>query len=675
MKRTIILLVAAILTLPCLMAATKQSETYNILKAIEAIQNQDYDTAIDALNAELEADAKNGYAYLWAAMIYANASDEYGTVLSYSDKALQYLPKKDNAYRSTAYDVRARAYYNLGKQENAIADISEAIKLDPKDVDFLNLRHQIYYEQGRYDLALADAKKITEVEPGNSLGFIALGRLADEQKDYQTALTNYDYAVKLDSDNSECYSYRASTYVNMSRWNDATDDIISALALDENDDISKDLFTTIADSAAVTLKTKLKIQAKKEPNNALWPFMLGVMNMRKTDYREAVKYLEQSYRIEPRLTAAYGLSSNYAFLGQLNKALDYADRIQQLDSTSYSGIYCKAQAYYSNCRWADAEKAYTEYIDAQPDDPDGYQSRAAARRHLKNFDGAIEDITAALTLDESPTLFLTAGDVYRGAGDKATAKDYFEKTIAADTLDTYGYLRIYAYGYLGRFDEAKRTIAEILPKAVVQDFYNFACYHALFGDKQEAVAMLNKAVDKGFANLAKLEGDDDLNSLRQLDGFKKVAERVKALNAEDADTDADYQDETVEVPMTKDSGVYKVKCNINGLPLHFVFDTGASDITMSSVEASFMLKNNYLSAKDVVGSKNYQTANGDIIEGTMLNLRNVNFGGLSLDNVKASVVKTQNAPLLLGQSVLSRLGKVEIDYSKNVLRITHRVKK
>lgn len=600
MKRTIILLVAAILTLPCLMAATKQSETYNILKAIEAIQNQDYDTAIDALNAELEADAKNGYAYLWAAMIYANASDEYGTVLSYSDKALQYLPKKDNAYRSTAYDVRARAYYNLGKQENAIADISEAIKLDPKDVDFLNLRHQIYYEQGRYDLALADAKKITEVEPGNSLGFIALGRLADEQKDYQTALTNYDYAVKLDSDNSECYSYRASTYVNMSRWNDATDDIISALALDENDDISKDLFTTIADSAAVTLKTKLKIQAKKESNNALWPFMLGVMNMRKTDYREAVKYLEQSYRIEPRLTAAYGLSSNYAFLGQLNKALDYADRIQQLDSTSYSGIYCKAQAYYSNCRWADAEKAYTEYIDAQPDDPDGY---------------------------------------------------------------------------LGRFDEAKRTIAEILPKADVQDFYNFACYHALFGDKQEAVAMLNKAVDKGFANLAKLEGDDDLNSLRQLDGFKKVAERVKALNAEDADTDADYQDETVEVPMTKDSGVYKVKCNINGLPLHFVFDTGASDITMSSVEASFMLKNNYLSAKDVVGSKNYQTANGDIIEGTMLNLRNVNFGGLSLDNVKASVVKTQNAPLLLGQSVLSRLGKVEIDYSKNVLRITHRVKK
>lgn len=403
--------------------------------------------------------------------------------------------------------------------------------------------------------------------------------------------------------------------------------------------------------------------------------MLGLYNMRKTDYREAAKYLEQSYKIEPTLSAAYGLSSSYAIMGRLDKALDYADRIQQLDSTSYSGIYCKAQSYYSNCLWADAEKAYSEYIDAQPDDPDGYHSRAGARRHLKNFDGAIEDITTALTLDESPALFFTAGDIYWGAGDKATAKDYFEKAIATDTLDTYGYIRIYAYGYLGRFDEAKRTIAETLPKADVQDLYNFACYHALFGDKQEAIAMLNKAVDKGFCNLAKLEGDSDLDSLRQLDGFKKVEERVKAFNAEDADNNADYQEETVEVPMTKDSGVYKVKCNINGLPLHFVFDTGASDITMSSVEASFMLKNNYLSAKDVVGSKNYQTANGDIIEGTMLNLRNVNFGGLSLDNVKASVVKSQNAPLLLGQSVLSRLGKVEIDYSKNVLRITHRVKK
>ena len=64
-------------------------------------------------------------------------------------------------------------------------------------------------------------------------------------------------------------------------------------------------------------------------------------------------------------------------------------------------------------------------------------------------------------------------------------------------------------------------------------------------------------------------------------------------------------------------------------------------------------------------------ANGDITVGTVINLKNVNFGGLDLDNVKASVVRNQKAPLLLGQSVLGRLGKIEIDNSKNVLKISH----
>ena len=45
-----------------------------------------------------------------------------------------------------------------------------------------------------------------------------------------------------------------------------------------------------------------------------------------------------------------------------------------------------------------------------------------------------------------------------------------------------------------------------------------------------------------------------------------------------------------------------------------------------------------------------------------------------MNNIKASVVRNQAAPLLLGQSVLSKLGKIEIDNTKNVLRITHKQK-
>jgi len=63
-------------------------------------------------------------------------------------------------------------------------------------------------------------------------------------------------------------------------------------------------------------------------------------------------------------------------------------------------------------------------------------------------------------------------------------------------------------------------------------------------------------------------------------------------------------------------------------------------------------------------------ANGNVSVGTLINLKNVHFGGLNLNNVRASVVRNQKAPLLLGQSVLSRLGKIEIGNKKNLIRIS-----
>ena len=64
-------------------------------------------------------------------------------------------------------------------------------------------------------------------------------------------------------------------------------------------------------------------------------------------------------------------------------------------------------------------------------------------------------------------------------------------------------------------------------------------------------------------------------------------------------------------------------------------------------------------------------ANGNVSVGTVINLKEVDFGGFTLNNVKASVVLNQKAPLLLGQSVLGRLGKIEIDNQRQVLKISH----
>lgn len=64
-----------------------------------------------------------------------------------------------------------------------------------------------------------------------------------------------------------------------------------------------------------------------------------------------------------------------------------------------------------------------------------------------------------------------------------------------------------------------------------------------------------------------------------------------------------YEDVVIEVPFTKEGEVLKVKCQINTLPLYFIFDTGVSDVSMSDVEANIMLKNDYLLSQDIVGKQ------------------------------------------------------------------------
>jgi clan AA aspartic protease (TIGR02281 family) len=121
------------------------------------------------------------------------------------------------------------------------------------------------------------------------------------------------------------------------------------------------------------------------------------------------------------------------------------------------------------------------------------------------------------------------------------------------------------------------------------------------------------------------------------------------------------------IEMEKINGTYQIPCKVNGIPMKFIFDTGASDVTISITEANFMIKQGLLTSEDIIGKTNYEIANGDIIEGTQIYLKTIEIGNLTLKNVKASVINKQNSPLLLGQTAISKLGKYSIN--KNYLII------
>ena len=124
---------------------------------------------------------------------------------------------------------------------------------------------------------------------------------------------------------------------------------------------------------------------------------------------------------------------------------------------------------------------------------------------------------------------------------------------------------------------------------------------------------------------------------------------------------------STEVAMEKSNGVYKVPVTVNGVSMKFILDTGASLISISSTEAEFMLKQGTITDADVVGQSRFQDANGDISSGSVIRLKSVQIGDRILENVNASVVSGTKAPLLLGQSALSKFGKISVDYRRNTV--------
>jgi aspartyl protease family protein len=82
-----------------------------------------------------------------------------------------------------------------------------------------------------------------------------------------------------------------------------------------------------------------------------------------------------------------------------------------------------------------------------------------------------------------------------------------------------------------------------------------------------------------------------------------------------------------------------------------------------------MLKHGHLSKDDFMGTETYSIANGDITEGTIIIIRKLEFGNQTLNNIKASIIHNLKSPLLLGQSAISKLGKIQIDPENSTLTI------
>jgi predicted aspartyl protease len=110
-----------------------------------------------------------------------------------------------------------------------------------------------------------------------------------------------------------------------------------------------------------------------------------------------------------------------------------------------------------------------------------------------------------------------------------------------------------------------------------------------------------------------------------------------------------------------------VKVMISGYPLYFTLDTGCSGVHISCTEYMFLKKQGIkMENKGTVKTLN---ADGVEKECPVIEIKDFKIGDINLGPVECTVSDNPNAPTLIGQNVLKKLGVIQIDYNNNNLII------
>lgn len=122
------------------------------------------------------------------------------------------------------------------------------------------------------------------------------------------------------------------------------------------------------------------------------------------------------------------------------------------------------------------------------------------------------------------------------------------------------------------------------------------------------------------------------------------------------------------IQMEPYGGVYRIPCVVNGARMKFIFDTGASNVCISMTMAEYLYDNGYLEDNDIKGVGSSSVADGRIVDHIKILLRDIQIENLHINNVEAIVVDGQNAPLLMGQSAIQKLGKIELNGNTLIIK-------
>jgi tetratricopeptide (TPR) repeat protein len=137
---------------------------------------------------------------------------------------------------AAAFTIRGRAYRAKGDYGRAIADYTDAIRIEPNYVLAFYSRGVAYFNKGDYGRAIADYTESLRLAPRDIIALQNRGHAYQARQDYARAIADYTAAIEIEPKFAYAFNDRCYARANAGReLQQALDDCNETLRLMPND--------------------------------------------------------------------------------------------------------------------------------------------------------------------------------------------------------------------------------------------------------------------------------------------------------------------------------------------------------------------------------------------------------------------------------------------------------
>jgi tetratricopeptide (TPR) repeat protein len=129
------------------------------------------------------------------------------------------------------YNNRGTAYVNEWKFDQAIAEYTRALKINPNYIEAYNNRGVVYRRKGQYDKAIADYNKVLEINPRDADAFNNRGAVYTWKGQYDQAISDYNKALEINPNFAESYYGLGICYYNQKQYEKSWENLQKAKSL------------------------------------------------------------------------------------------------------------------------------------------------------------------------------------------------------------------------------------------------------------------------------------------------------------------------------------------------------------------------------------------------------------------------------------------------------------